>query len=63
MASRDEIRTSQANQYFLLLSLRAQNPGLDIKGLDLALNLTKAAMLEPEISWVEKQVADTFRED
>jgi len=60
MASADEIRVSQANLFFILLEIQAQNKGTEIKGLKRAISQAKAAMLEPEISWVEKQIAELY---
>ena len=60
MATRDEIRVMQANHYFALLSIRKQNEGYVVKGLQHAISQSKAGMLEPDIAWVEKQVAEAF---
>jgi len=52
---------TQANHYYVLLSLKAQNPDSEFKGLKEALAHAKAVMTEPEISWVEKQIAEVYK--
>jgi len=61
MATHSELRAAQTNLYYVLLSLKAQNPELEIKGLKEALSHAKAMMLEPEIAWVEKQIAEGYK--
>ena len=61
MATANEQRSSQATYYYTLLSLKAQNPSVEIKGLREAIGAAKAAMLEPEIAWVEKQIAEVYK--
>jgi hypothetical protein len=52
---------TQASHYYALLALFEQNKGTEIKGLKEALGAAKATMTEPEISWVEKQIAEVYR--
>jgi hypothetical protein len=61
MASVNEQRATQTHHYYVLLSIQAQNSGMEIKGLREALSHAKAVMTEPEISWVEKQIAEVYK--
>ena len=53
----------QATTYFDLLDIRAQNPGIKIKGLNQKIQRAKASMQEPEIAWVEKQIMEMYKEE
>ncbi|MCL2420992.1 MAG: hypothetical protein FWD03_03970 [Defluviitaleaceae bacterium] len=61
MATRDEIRIVQTSNYYQLLTIQALNKkvGKDVEGLQNAISLAKAMMLEPDIAWVEKQVNES----
>jgi len=53
-----EQRPSQSRHLYTLLSLEVQNPKIRINGLKDAIALAKAGMLEEEVAWVERQVAE-----
>jgi hypothetical protein len=55
-----QTRTAQARHYCALLELKAMNPDLVVKGLDDMIMRAKSEMTEPEISWVEKQIAERY---
>ena len=61
MANKDEQRAAQAFHYCELLDIEAQNPGTKIIGMDKAKMRAKSVMPEPEIAWVEKQIAETYK--
>jgi len=63
MATRDEIRIVQTSNYYQLLTIQQLNKkaGKDVEGLQSAISLAKATMLEPDIAWVEKQVAEATK--
>lgn len=58
-----EQRPSQSRHLYTLLSLVAQNQGMKIRGLNEAIYMAKAGMLENEVAWVEKQVAELYDEN
>ena len=60
MVTNDELRVNLTNQYFMLLEIKALNKDKEVVGLQQAINRVKATMLEPDISWVEKQVAEAY---
>ena len=60
MATTDELRTFQSAHYYSLLSIKAQNHNNKVLGLDIEIARAKAAMSEPVIAWVEKQVAEAY---
>jgi hypothetical protein len=61
MASDTEIRANQANLYYVLLAIKAQNPDKDVVGLDEAVIRARVPMNETDIAWVEKQVMEAFK--
>jgi hypothetical protein len=62
LANNEELRIWQSNYLFTLLHLREQNlrAGQKVVGLQFAISQAKAIMQEPDIAWVEKQVAEAF---
>ena len=60
MATDNELRAWQTTSYYQLLLVKELNKGTRVKGLRNAINLAKAAMVEPDIAWVEKQVAEAY---
>ena len=58
-----EQRPSQSRHLYTLLSLVVQNPGVKINGLNEAIAMAKAGMLEHEVAWVEKQVSEIDYEE
>ncbi|MCL2852502.1 MAG: hypothetical protein FWE20_05655 [Defluviitaleaceae bacterium] len=60
MSTNDELRVNQANHYYILLEIKAQNPDKVVAGLQRAIGQAKTAMLEPDIAWVEKQITETY---
>jgi len=60
IASKEEIQMAQAVHYYQLMTIKARNEkaGIKVLGLQNAINLAKAQMTEPDIAWVEKQVAE-----
>ena len=60
MANRDEIRVLQTTNYYQLLMLKHMNEkkGIKVEGLKTIIGVAKAAMTEPDIAWVEKQVSE-----
>jgi hypothetical protein len=59
LADTDEIRIWQSQHLFTLLELREQNKNSDqeVVRLKRAITQARAVMQEPDIAWVEKQVA------
>ena len=64
MAGRDELRFLQTNYLYQLLRIKIRNEKAGIKVLELnsAINQAKAQMTEPDIAWVEKQIAEVSDE-
>ena len=58
MATSLEIQVEQKKRLFQLLSLRKNNPGVLVKGLDELIIATKAEMQQEDVAWVEKMVAE-----
>ena len=56
MATYTEMQANQKNRLFALLTIKAKNPGLGIKGLDDFINGTIAEMSQEDVAWVEKIV-------
>jgi hypothetical protein len=63
MATFNEQRSQQADHYFELLDLQARNPGIKIIELKAKIQRAKAVMTEPEIAWVEKQIAELYSQE
>ena len=54
MANMIEIRERQKNHLLSLLSIKAQNKGLDVKGLQEEIVRAVGPMEHEDIAWVEK---------
>ena len=65
MATEKEIRTIQAANYHQLLTIKRLNKqaGVKVIGLNNAISLAKSIMNEPDIAWVEKQIAEANEEE
>jgi len=59
MPSNTELRAQQNNQLFQLLRLKIENEGITVKGLDILISQAKSVMIQEDVAWVEKMVAET----
>ena len=62
MAIGDGLRALQAANYYQLLTIKMLNEkkGIEVAGLKNAIGIARATMTEPEIAWVEKQIAEAY---
>ena len=56
MATNLEVQINLKNKLFMLLTLKKDNPELDIVGLDRYIDATMAEMTQEDVAWVEKIV-------
>jgi len=63
MPAKHEFDAMQATTLYELLDLQAQNKGIQVKGLKAKIQRARAVMTEPEIAWVEKQIAELYSQD
>ena len=63
MPAKHEQDATQTAYLFELLDLQAQNPGVQINGMKKAIMRARASMTEPEIAWVERQIAETYKKE
>ena len=61
MATSLEIQVEQKKRLYMLLSIKAENTGSDIKGLERKISETKAEMQQEDVAWVEKSIADFYK--
>ena len=62
MAGKHEQNAEQSAYLFELLDLQARNPGIKINGLKAKIHKAMAVMSEPDITWVEKQIAEVYKD-
>ena len=60
MATNQELRREQTERLFDLLKLKNDNPGLDIKGLDVLILRAKAPMDKEDVAWVEQAIGELY---
>jgi hypothetical protein len=58
MATNVEVQVEQKKRLYQLLTLKKDNEGLNIKGLNELIKATKAEMQQEDVAWVEKMVAE-----
>ena len=56
MATNLELQSNQKNKLFILLTIKAENPDVQILGLDKFIDATIAEMSQEDVAWVEKIV-------
>jgi hypothetical protein len=61
MANTMEIQIEQKRRLFLLLSIKAENMAIEVKGLDKKIIETKAEMQQEDVAWVEKSIAEFYK--
>jgi hypothetical protein len=57
MASQLEIQIEQKKRLYMLLSIKAENKGMEIVALDRKIAETRAEMQQEDVAWVEKEIA------
>jgi len=60
MATNQELRREQAERLFDLLKIKYDNPGIEIKSLDMFIVRAKAAMDKEDVAWVEKTIKELY---
>ncbi|MCL2054841.1 MAG: hypothetical protein FWG90_10480 [Oscillospiraceae bacterium] len=58
MATTLEIQVEQKKRLYMLLTLKKDNEGQNIRGLKEKIRATKAEMQQEDVAWVEKIVAE-----
>jgi len=58
MATNLEVMVEQRKRLFMLLRIKAENQGLEIKELDNQITATKAEMQQEDVAWVEKSILE-----
>ena len=58
MVTTMEITATQKNKLFMLLTLKVENPTLNIVGLDKYIDATIAGMSQEDVAWVEKLIKE-----
>ena len=51
MATSLELQSNQKNKLFILLTLKAENPDIQIVGLDKFIDATIAEMTQEDVAW------------
>jgi hypothetical protein len=60
MATNLEVAVEQKKRLFMLLRIKTENKGLEIKELDNQILATRAEMQQEDVAWVEKMVAELY---
>ena len=58
MANKLEIEIEQKRRLFMLLEIKAENPGIQINALNRLIIATEAEMEQENVAWVREKIAE-----
>ncbi|MDR2182734.1 MAG: hypothetical protein LBE55_01025 [Clostridiales bacterium] len=61
MPGNQELRREQTERLFDLLKLKNDNKDIEIRGLDVLITRAKASMVQEDVAWVEKALAELYK--